>query len=453
MAATDSSTALQALRENGFNVPALLDCQKYPPPSRSVVSDKETPNLQAIIGTTGSIGFYARPSLAGKQVRRFLGEFSPNETPGKRTYQSARRWTRRLTAAAEKGLDAFGAESAELADNLGRAVEPERPTQGDPAETVEAVAGAFYRLKATGPNKVERPEKIESALRNDIVPTLGALQFSDVTPKLCANLVEAVVARGAPVHAGTVFGILGHLCKYAVTKGIIDRNPCADLIPSLLGVSQGGKGRPLCEAEIPLVWYGLDFRVPGQQGLAELTKLALRLLMLVPTRSGELLQAAKDEFDLDGGLWRVPEGHQKEKGRGPFDQPLSVPATVLLRRMFDLTKGSPLVLGGMSDKCLSHAMRGIFAPQGDRPAYVALPGHPKRGNQPPTPHDFRHTFASLTLSSGLTEDKLLIEACLNHADGFRYQQGDAFKSRSQLLAKWAGYVAGLLGGLRAIRAA
>jgi integrase len=85
---------------------------------------------------------------------------------------------------------------------------------------------------------------------------------------------------------------------------------------------------------------------------------ALELIMLTATRTGEVLGATGEEFDLKAGLWTIPARRLKtRKHNGEEHQiPLSTAAVALLRR-FELVPGKRLF--ELADRALWNELRRI----------------------------------------------------------------------------------------------
>ena len=66
---------------------------------------------------------------------------------------------------------------------------------------------------------------------------------------------------------------------------------------------------------------------------------ALEFLILTAARSGEVLEATWDEFDLDAGLWTVPAARMKagKEHRVPLSKPALAIVTALHECAFPIT--------------------------------------------------------------------------------------------------------------------
>ncbi|MCB1551806.1 MAG: site-specific integrase, partial [Alphaproteobacteria bacterium] len=78
----------------------------------------------------------------------------------------------------------------------------------------------------------------------------------------------------------------------------------------------------------------LDLLTENKSRLFPQTLIAVKLLMLTFVRTGELIKATWDEFDLDEKVWVIPA--QRMKMRKPHLVPLSEQAISLLKELKDL---------------------------------------------------------------------------------------------------------------------
>ncbi len=158
-----------------------------------------------------------------------------------------------------------------------------------------------------------------------------------------------------------------------------------------------------------------------------LGRLALELVILTVTRSGEVRLAEWSEFDLKGKLWTIPA--ERMKAGREHVVPLSTPAIELLERMKAHKRGdSDLVFPGqrrgrpLSDMTLTKAMRDMGRDE--------------------TPHGFRSTFRDWVAEKTHWPAELA-EAALAHVISDKtvaaYQRGSMLEKRRNLMADWAAY--------------
>lgn len=151
---------------------------------------------------------------------------------------------------------------------------------------------------------------------------------------------------------------------------------------------------------------------------------ALLLQVLTATRSGEVRGALWEEFDLEAGVWTIPE--QRMKAHRPHRVSLSRQALDLLCRQ-PRFEGCTLVfpstkMSALSDMSLTAVMR--------------------RLKLDAVPHGFRSTFSDWA-AERTSYPRDLVEMALAHTLGSKveaaYRRGDMLAKRGQLMQDWADY--------------
>jgi integrase len=148
----------------------------------------------------------------------------------------------------------------------------------------------------------------------------------------------------------------------------------------------------------------------------------LEFLILTATRTGEVLGATWDEFDLDAGVWTVPAARMK--GRREHHIPLSNRALAIVRaqprdgaRVFPLTEMAMLQLL-------------------------------RRMGRRETPHGFRSSFRDWA-AERTDYPNHVVEMALAHTIANKveaaYRRGDLFNKRRALMTDWATFRGGTNG--------
>jgi integrase len=163
----------------------------------------------------------------------------------------------------------------------------------------------------------------------------------------------------------------------------------------------------------------------GRQGTAAL---ALEFAILTAARSGEVLGARWDEFDVDEAVWTLPATRMKA-GRG-HRVPLSRRALRITKVMHEVRKGEFVFPGQKAGRPLS---------------VVALEMVLRRMKiEGVTVHGFRSAFRDWAAeSTNFTNE--VCEAALAHVIENKaeaaYRRGDLFDKRRKLMEAWAAYCA------------
>jgi integrase len=320
-------------------------------------------------------------------------------------------------------------------------------------KTVAELAELFYRDRILPVRKV--PTDVRRTLDTDILPALGRLRLRSVTTLAIRSMVRKVVLRGAETHAGKVLAHTKQLFRYGVSIGAMDFSPADSLEKVDLGVEDNRRNRTLSGTEIKLLHEALLHH--SKMSLA--INVALRTLLIVPLRSGELRQARWSDLDQDAETLTVPVAHQKlnpkaAKTAKPFVTPLPRQAMAYLKELqgadpvwiFPSRKQHSGVgevderlvdtaIGPVTDKSFGLAVRRLLMkrhPNGE----LVLPL-----DEPFSPHDLRRTCRT-----GLSALKIaphIAERCLNHSLGRiteTYDTHDYLDERRAALQKWADQV-------------
>lgn len=149
-------------------------------------------------------------------------------------------------------------------------------------------------------------------------------------------------------------------------------------------------------------------------------RIALQFTILTAARTDEVNSAQWDEFDLDAGLWTIPEGRMK--GAREHVVALSAAAIALLTKL-----PRDKVPFGLSENTMLYLVQ--------KPA-------PKGFGLPYTVHGFRSSFrdwaAETTDFAGEVVEMALAHAIRNKAEA-AYRRGTLIEKRRELMEAWAAY--------------
>jgi integrase len=163
--------------------------------------------------------------------------------------------------------------------------------------------------------------------------------------------------------------------------------------------------------------------------VSEIVKLAFELLILTAGRTGEILKAEWNEFDLERRIWTIP-GERMKAGRS-HRVPLSARAIELLVHARNLGNGSAYVFPGR------HRTR----PLSDMVFLMAL----RRLGLSITAHGFRSSFSDWA-AERTNFPREVCEMVLAHTIKSKveaaYNRSDLFDKRAELMKTWADYVCG-----------
>lgn len=67
--------------------------------------------------------------------------------------------------------------------------------------------------------------KNNNRLQNHVYPILGDMEISKITPNICQDILDGLIARGLKKSTHEVFSLMSVIFKGAIAHGIIERNP------------------------------------------------------------------------------------------------------------------------------------------------------------------------------------------------------------------------------------
>ena len=292
-------------------------------------------------------------------------------------------------------------------------------------------------------------EKIESMLKRDLLPWLGARPMSEITPPELLAVLRRIESRGALESAHRARALCGQIFRYAVSTGRAERDQAADLRGALPVV----KSKHHAAITDPVKVAALLLAIDDYQGTL-IVRCAFRLAPLVFVRPGELRQAEWKEIDLENSLWTIPAlRSDTEDGRRvtamkmgvPHIVPLSHQAVTILKELYPLTGSGRFVFP---------SARGQSRPMSENAIRVALRaiGY---GNEDMTPHGFR-AMAS-TILDNMGYDPKLLERQLAHDEPNAVKA--AYKrelwrmylpERTAMMQAWSDYLDSLKAGAKVI---
>ena len=215
--------------------------------------------------------------------------------------------------------------------------------------------------------------------------------------------------------------------RWAQAHGYIENNPAGE------GIDGALPKQPAVKAHLRALPYrdvagALDTIEASGASIA--AKLALRMLILTATRSGEIRGAEWAEIDLENRAWIIPA--ERMKSARAHRIPLSDEAIKVLEQARILRDKSGLVFpspakpgNAMSDMTLTKVLRATGLAEAA------------------TVHGFRSSFRDWCADTGKPRE--IAEAALAHVVGGvegSYFRSDLFDRRRALMSQWADYISG-----------
>lgn len=391
-------------------------------------------------------GLYLLPFVnGGSHGWRFDYSFATRRrTLSLGTYPAVSLKNAREKALEYRALVASGVDPSEQRKAARRVLEREhedrrRVLKGEPAiGTFEDVALRWHRTRKDDWSP-GHATKVLQRLKRDIFPFLGASLIAQIDAPEVLKMLRRIEARGVneTTHRAheNCFAVFG----FAVAEGLVSSNPASGLKKALKPVIPRRYAAVTTPGELAPLLRAMD----AYKGTT-VVRAALQLLPMVTVRPGELRFATWDEFDLDGGWWRIPaarmKGSRERKLNGPPHWvPLPTQARRVLEELRPLTGQSRFVFPGerskerpMSENTINMAFRTLGYPSD----FV-------------TGHGFRATARTI-MDEVLHVDPLVLEVQLAHkvpgplAD--TYNRSDYREFRRVAMQLWADYLDALREG-------
>lgn len=326
---------------------------------------------------------------------------------------------------------------ADAKDLLDQGIDPSQAKQAKKLEQVQAHTSNLETLarewhkQQTLKWSVGYSVKILRSLERDLLPYLGALPVTDITPPQLLSVLRRVEARGATESAHRLKQVVGSVFRFAVATGRAER----DITPDL----KGALPTPI-KQHFPAIIEPEDVgrllnMIYNYQGTATVRS-ALKLAPLVFVRPKELRCAQWQEINFQTSEWRI-SGSKMKTGEDHI-VPLSKQATAILQEQYLLT--------GHSSSYVFPSARDFNRPMSDNAILSAFRnmGIPK---EQMTGHGFR-AMARTILDEVLEERIELIEHQLAHAVkdalGRAYNRTKHLPQRKAMMQRWADYLDRLL---------
>lgn len=293
---------------------------------------------------------------------------------------------------------------------------------GKRANSFEAVAREWYG-KQTHVWSEKHAADVLRRLEANLFPQIGAKPIADLTAPELLSAVQLIEGRGARDLAHRVLQVAGQVCRY----GIVTHRCTQDLSKDLRDALEPHKRQnqsAIKREELPALLRAIDGY--ADIGGDRLTALALKLLSLTFVRTGELIGAKWNEFDIDSGTWVIPATRMKMGLEHVV--PLSSQAVAVLVELRAIGGGSDYVFPG----------RSLYKPISNNTMLFALYRLGYKGKM--TGHGFRAVASTILNESGFRPD--VIERQLAHIEQNKirlaYNHAEYLPERRQMMQQWAG---------------
>jgi len=294
----------------------------------------------------------------------------------------------------------------------------------------KALCEDWYRAEVQA-RGLKHPAVPRRYLDRYLLSKFGRLPACDITPSDIARLLDELKGR-APTAANDLLRFTRRIFAFGVRRRFVLSNPAADFSPRL---DAGGIERPRSRALSFDELAQLFEKIRGTPNFGEDNLLAIKLLLALCVRKGELFGAKWGEFDLDGktqagAVWHLPAS--RTKTGASVDIPLAPAVVEWFSTLRILAAGSDYVFPKRR-----RDPRERVPHMGIDTLNVALQ-RVKHELAHFTLHDLRRTARTHLAALGVRRE--VAERCLGHklrgVEG-TYDRHDYFKERRAALAQWA----------------
>lgn len=242
-----------------------------------------------------------------------------------------------------------------------------------------------------------RPTKAKSSVESDI-----SLWRNRVQPEFGKTPLNEILRRDVsawhkrekqnPIAANRALMLLSRIMTLAKEHEYVDHNPCSDVRKN----AENTRCETLSRDEVRCLISAID--ADHDKSAATMAK----LLLYTGARRGEALKAKWSDFDLDEGIWKVPQEHIKGGVRRNIQIERSLSRSAI-KTIHDWQK-----LSGNSDGWVFPSLKDPSVHRYDIKRFWDRVRQ-RSGFHSIRTHDLRHAFASLALEGGMTLDKVGLE--------------------------------------------
>lgn len=294
------------------------------------------------------------------------------------------------------------------------------------AMTFDQCASAYIEANRAGWKNDKHASQWENTLNTYASPIIGTLPIAAIDTGLVLKVLEPIWTT-KPETASRLRGRLEAVLGWATVRGYRHgdnpaawRNHLDKVLPARSAVAKVEHHPALPYGEIG----GFIETLRTQAGAASR---ALEFAILTAARSGEVIGATWQEFDLDKSTWTIPAERMKAKKEHRI--PLSARALELVKELLPLkTEDNSPVFQGKGGKAFSNM------------AMLAVLKRMKRADM--TTHGFRSTFRDWA-GETTAYPREVIEHALAHQLKDKaeaaYARGTLFDKRRRLMDEWATY--------------
>ena len=298
----------------------------------------------------------------------------------------------------------------------------------------KSVARAWWELWRVKYSQVHA-DKVWVRIDRDVNSIIGNYPIRDVTPSLIILCIKGIVERGALDVAQRAFANIVNVFKYAKTHELIENNPADGITVSHVIPPRKVKHHARVEIkDLPQLLQDMD-NYSGNK----IVRLAMQLMALTFTRTGELIGARWQDVNTRTRQWVIPERVDDEHGQKIYGMkketthivPLSTQALAIIKELRAISGGGthlfPAMIGNGKTMNKDTILRAIY-----RMGY--------KGKM--TGHGFRGVASTALRENGFDRDR--VELQLAHLVGNEveraYNTMELLPERTAMMQAWADYL-------------
>lgn len=294
--------------------------------------------------------------------------------------------------------------------------------------TFEIIALEWYEKYIVAVRSPRHAETVISRLKRLVFPHIGMYPIAEIKAQDLLDMLRPLEARGVLETAHRVQQICSQIFRYAVARGMAERDPSGDL----RGALPPQKEKHHASLTDPQSIAGLLRAMDDFQGGA-IVRCALWFSLLTFARPGEVRHAEWSEIDFKAQEWRIAA--EKMKMRRQHIVPLARQTLMILNEMRTMTGHGRYIFP--SNRAVAKGER----PMSENTVLAAL-RRMGYGKDEMTAHGFRSMASTILHELGWPSDA--IERQLAHVEGnsvkAAYNYAEYLAERKKMMQAWADWV-------------
>lgn len=289
-------------------------------------------------------------------------------------------------------------------------------------------------------SKTKSGEKRYKKIEKDIIPLMGDMLVTEVTPLHIDKLILQIMKRNSPKTANAVLSLAKSTFGYAVKRFLIERNPAREFTTKDAGGKDKGRKRWLNREEIIWLFEAMrekeKLQARNEKNKVNITVLiGLKILLATGCREMEIFAAKWEDIDFNNANFAICEP------KNGID--IIIPFTPLIigwiKELKKYTGHSEYLFPALSKNaegptlCAGTIINAVINLRAIMPECEHF-----------VPHDLRHTMRSHLSALGVSEN--IAERCLNHKrPGIidKYDHHKFIEERREALNLWNDLLAAL----------